>query len=147
MNFVELLCSTHGRVGRGLYWSCIGIWFVIDIILRVSVNVVSAFTHNENVIAIAFWAWFCFGIVTYFPMMALQVKRLHDVGRSGYWTAFQHVFLLSVLMLVISTARMSFGSLMLWLLMMLVCGLGMLIVFVFTLLGSEDGSNEFGMAY
>ena len=110
VNFVELLCSTHGRVGRGLYWSCIGIWFVIDIILRVSVNVVSAFTHNENVIAIAFWAWFCFGIVTYFPMMALQVKRLHDVGRSGYWTAFQHVFLLSVLMLVISTARMMRSS-------------------------------------
>ena len=108
MNFVELFCSTQGRVGRGLYWSCFGAWLVIDILLRASVNVVSAITSNENIIAIPFWTWVLFGVATYLPMTALLVKRLHDTGRSGWWTAFQHLFLCSVFMMFISMARVSF---------------------------------------
>jgi uncharacterized membrane protein YhaH (DUF805 family) len=147
MNFVELFCSTQGRVGRGLYWSCFGIWFVVDILLRGSVSAVAAFTDDERLIAVAFWLWVAFGIATYFPMTALLVKRLHDTGRSGFWTMFQHLFLLALFMLIASVARMSTGSLFTWLMVMLVCGLGMLVVFVFTLLDSEDSSNEYGMAH
>jgi uncharacterized membrane protein YhaH (DUF805 family) len=144
MNFIELFCSTQGRVGRGLYWSVFGIWLVVDILLRVAVNIVSAFTPDERIIAIPFWIWVAFGIASYFPMTALLVKRLHDTGRSGYWTAFQHVFLLSVLMMVAALARMS-ASMLMWMLLILLCLLGMLVVFVFSLMGS-DGSNEYGVA-
>jgi uncharacterized membrane protein YhaH (DUF805 family) len=146
MNFVELFCSTQGRVGRGLYWACFGIWLLVDVMLRGTVSMVSAFTSNEGVVAIFFWAWFAFGIVSYFPMTALLVKRLHDIGRSGWWTSFQHVFLFCAVMFVIAAARMSVGSLLMWMLMLGVCGLGMLIVFIFSLLGS-DGSNEYGAAH
>jgi uncharacterized membrane protein YhaH (DUF805 family) len=54
--------------------------------LRGSVSLVAAFTGDERVVAIAFWAWVAFGVVTYFPMTALLVKRLHDTGRSGAWS-------------------------------------------------------------
>ena len=144
MNLVTLFCSTQGRVGRGLYWSIFGIWLVVDILLRVAVNIVSAFTPDERIIAIPFWIWVAFGIASYFPMTALLVKRLHDTGRSGYWTAFQHVFLISVLMMVAALARMS-ASMLMWMLLILLCLLGMLVVFVFSLMGS-DGSNEYGVA-
>ena len=146
MNFVDLFCSTQGRVGRGLYWSCFGIWLLIDVALRAAVSLVSNFTSDERIVAIAFWAWVGFGIVTYFPMTALLVKRLHDTGRSGAWTTFQHLLLFSLLMLVMSVARMQAGSLLLWALLLLGCSLGVLVVFVFTLLSGEDGSNEYGMA-
>ena len=144
MNFIDLFCSTQGRVGRGLYWSIFGIWLVVDILLRVAVNIVSAFTPDERIIAIPFWIWVAFGIASYFPMTALLVKRLHDTGRSGYWTAFQHVFLISVLMMVAALARMS-ASMLMWFLLILLCMLGMLVVFVFSLMES-DGSNEYGVA-
>ena len=147
MNFVELFCSTQGRVGRGLYWSCFGIWLLIDILLRGSVSAVAAFTNDERLIAIPFWLWVAFGIATYFPMTALLVKRLHDTGRSGFWTLFQHVFLLSLFMLIASVARMSAGSLLTWAMVMLVCSLGVLVVFVFSLMGSDDSSNEYGTAH
>lgn len=144
MNLVELLCTTQGRVGRGVYWSCIGIFLLVDLLLRGAVSVVAAWTGDETAVAIAFWAWVGFSIVTYFPLTALLVKRLHDVGRSGAWSAFQHLFLLSMLMMLSSLARMSGGSIIGWALLMMVCALGVLVVFVFTLLGS-DGSNEYGV--
>ena len=148
MNFVELFCSTQGRVGRGLYWSCFGIWLLIDILLRASVNAVSAFTSDERLIAIPFWIWVGFGIASYFPMTALLVKRLHDTGRSGWWTAFQHLFLCGLFMFFISLARMAVGSILLWVLLLLVCALGMLVVLVFTLLDGDEGvSNPYGMAH
>jgi uncharacterized membrane protein YhaH (DUF805 family) len=145
MNLLHLFCSTQGRVGRGLYWSMFGLWLLIDVLLRGSVSVVAAFTGDERFVAIAFWAWVGFGIATYFPMTALLIKRLHDVGRSGVWTVFQHLFLLSALMMLTALARMSGGSILLWMLIALGCLLGMLVVFVFSLLGS-DGMNEYGVA-
>jgi uncharacterized membrane protein YhaH (DUF805 family) len=144
MNLVELFCSTQGRVGRGLYWSCVGIWFLVSAALRGAVSALSAFTGDERIVAVAFWAWVGFGIVTYFPMTALLVKRLHDTGRSGAWSAFQHLMLFSLLMLVASAARMQPGSLLLWMLLVFLCSLGMLVVFVFTLMAGEDGSNSYG---
>ena len=146
MNPIELFCSTQGRVGRGLYWSCFGLWLLVDVALRGSVSVVSAFTGDERIVAIAFWAWVAFGIVTYFPMTALLVKRLHDTGRSGAWTVFQHLFLFSLLMLVLSAARMAAGSLLLWALVLFLCSLGVLVVLVFSLMAGDDGSNSYGMA-
>jgi uncharacterized membrane protein YhaH (DUF805 family) len=146
MNLVTLFCSTQGRVGRGLYWACFGIWLLVDLLLRGSVSVVAAFTGDERVVAIAFWAWVGFGVVTYFPLTALLVKRLHDTGRSGAWTVFQHLTLFSLLMLVASVARMAVGSLLLWSLLILLCAIGSLVVFVFTLVPGDDGSNSYGMA-
>ena len=146
MNLLHLFCSTQGRVGRGLYWSIFGLWLLVSFALRGSVSAVASFSGNEQLVAIFFWAWVGFGIVTYFPMTALLVKRLHDVGRSGLWTLFQHLFLLALMMMLAALARMSGGSIFAWLMVLLVCGLGMFVVFVFTLLGSEDGSNEFGMS-
>jgi uncharacterized membrane protein YhaH (DUF805 family) len=145
MNLLHLFCSTQGRVGRGVYWSMFGLWLLIDVLLRGSVSAVAAFTGDERLVAIAFWAWAGFGIATYFPMTALLIKRLHDVGRSGVWTVFQHLFLLSMLMMLTALARMSGGSILLWVLIALGCMLGMLVVFVFSLLGS-DGMNEYGVA-
>jgi uncharacterized membrane protein YhaH (DUF805 family) len=145
MNLLDLFCSTQGRVGRGLYWSCIGVYFLISLLLRGSVSAVAAFTGNEAFVAIAFWAWVGFGIVSYFPLTALLVKRMHDVGRSGYWVAFHHGTLVALMLLITAAARQSGGSMLWAVLLLLVCGLGELVVFVFSLLGS-DGSNEYGMS-
>jgi uncharacterized membrane protein YhaH (DUF805 family) len=146
MNFVELFCSTHGRVGRGLYWSCIGIWLLVDVLLRGAVSGVAAWSGNESIVALVFWTWVCFGVVTYFPLTALLIKRLHDIGRSGYWTVFQHASLASILMLFATLARMAAGQALMWILLIFVCAIGGLIVFVFTLKAGDDGSNAYGMA-
>jgi len=146
MNLVELFCSTQGRVGRGLYWSCIGIWALVSALLRGVVSLVASSSGDERMVAIAFWAWVGFSIVSFFPLLAIRIKRLHDTGRSGAWIVFQLGTLVSLLMLVASAARMSGGSLLWWLLMLFLFALGDLVVFVFTLVPGDDGSNEYGFA-
>jgi uncharacterized membrane protein YhaH (DUF805 family) len=146
MNLVELFGTTQGRVGRGVYWSCIGIWFLIDVLLRGAVSAAGHWSGDEKVVAVFFWIWMVFSVATYFPLTALLIKRLHDVGQSGVWTAFQHGFLFALLCMAVSAARMTTGSMMFWVLLMLGCAVGLLVVFVFTLLPGEDGRNDYGTA-
>lgn len=146
MNFVELFGSTQGRVGRGAYWSCIGIWFLIDLLLRGSLSAAAHWSSDEKFVALFFWAWMVFSVGTYFPLTALLIKRLHDVGHSGLWTLFQHGFLFALLCLVASMARMSARSMLLWIVLLLACAVGLLVVFVFTLMSGDDGRNDYGTA-
>lgn len=146
MNPIELFFSTRGRVGRGLYWACIGGWIAIDLALRGALAAVSHWSSNEALAAVFFWAWVGFSIVTYFPLTALVIKRLHDAGRSGWWTIFQHGMLACLMLVVIAVARMALGSMLMWMVLLLACSVGVLIVFVFTLLPGDDGHNEYGIA-
>jgi uncharacterized membrane protein YhaH (DUF805 family) len=146
MNLVHLFFSTRGRVGRATYWTVIGIWLLIDLLLRGTLSAVSHWSGNELLVALFFWAWVGFSVLSFFPMLAMQVKRLHDTGRSGWWMLFQFGFLLSLMFMVTELARQHLGSLMGWVLLLLACSLGLLLVFVFTLFPGDDGSNDYGLA-
>jgi uncharacterized membrane protein YhaH (DUF805 family) len=140
MNPVQLFFSTQGRVGRGTYWAIVGIWVLINLLLRGSVSLAASFSGDEKVVAVFYWAFVLFSIASYFPMAALLVKRLHDTGRSGWWLLFQHVGTISMMLMVVAFTKLAMGSLMLlWLLLML-CGLGMFVVFVFSLLPSDGNT-------
>jgi uncharacterized membrane protein YhaH (DUF805 family) len=145
MNPVQLFFSLQGRVGRGTYWSIFGVWFLVSLLLRGAVTAATNWSGNEVVVALFYWASVAYSFGSYFPMSALLVKRLHDSGRSGWWLAFQHVFMVSLMLMLVAFTRMAGGSMLLLTLVMLVCGLGMLIVFIFSLLPS-DGMNEHGFA-
>ena len=137
MNPVHLFFSTQGRVGRGTYWAIVGIWFLIDLLLRGGVSAAANWSGNEKVVAVFYWAFVLFSIVSYFPMSALLVKRLHDSGRSGWWLVCQHVAALSMLLMVVAFTKMAMGWLLFLSLLLLPCGLGMLVVFVFSLLPGD----------
>ncbi len=56
-----------------------------------------------------------FGLVTFIPALSITVRRLHDIGKSGWW------YLIAFVPLI-----------------------GGLVLFVFTLLDSEPDRNEYG---
>ena len=144
MNPVHLFFSTQGRVGRGTYWSIVGVWFLISLLLRGGVSAATNWSGNEVVVALFYWAAMLYSIASYFPMSALLVKRLHDSGRSGWWMVFQHTFMLSLVLMVVAFTKVAMGSMMFLTVMMMLCSLGMLIVLIFSLLPS-DGQNEYGI--
>lgn len=146
MDLVQLFFSTQGRVGRATYWSVVGIWFAIDLLLRGTLSAVSHWSGNEVVVALFFWAWVGFSVLSFFPMLALQIKRLHDTDRSGWWMAFQFGFMTALMFMVTELARQHLGSLLGWILLLLASVVGLLVVFVFTLLPGDDGSNDYGVA-
>lgn len=78
----EILFYFSGRIDRRTYWlSVCGIWLALAVISLVLFFVDSSILYTQDqssleLIALP-WLW---------PFMAVHVKRLHDRGRSGWWS-------------------------------------------------------------
>lgn len=109
-----------GRARRSEYW-----WFVLFyVILTIIAEILDSlfgtrirFDHSTdttyvyNVGWIQTVVWLAFLL----PFISVQVRRLHDIGRSGWWW---------------------------WL--NIICCIGGIILFVFYLLDSQPGDNQYG---
>ena len=70
-----------GRSRRKEYW----MFTLINMLIYV---VIFAFTFGArgSLLAIVFWIFcFLYGIAAIIPSLAVSVRRLHDIGRSGWW--------------------------------------------------------------
>ena len=75
MDYGQLLLSFDGRINRGKYWAVVATFLVVSLIaLRISVAM-------YYIVALAF-IW---------PGLAVQVKRWHDRGKSGWWVLIMFV--------------------------------------------------------
>ena len=108
MSFIEAVKSClagyvkfSGRASRSEYW-----WFVLFYFL---VALVSAFLGHiiSGLVALAL----------FLPSLAVAVRRLHDIGKSGWWILIGFVPLV-----------------------------GWLILLYFAVQPSQDGANDYGQA-
>lgn len=100
----------QGRATRSEYWY----W----VLLQVSVFVFSIFVElgtGDPTLGNVVWGLFL--LVTFLPSLAVQVRRLHDTGKSGWWILIQAIPFL-----------------------------GSIVVLIFTLQYSEEFDNEYGQA-
>lgn len=96
-----------GRATRSEYWWFVLFWYAI-ILCAVLLGVATGI--EKPILALIG----IFGAISFIPIVALRVRRLHDIGKSGWW-----IFL---------------G---------LVPYIGGFILFLFSVIGS-DGENEYG---
>ena len=96
-----------GRATRSEYWWFVLFWYAI-ILCAVLLGVATGI--DKPILALIG----IFGAISFIPIVALRVRRLHDIGKSGWW-----IFL---------------G---------LVPYIGGFILFLFSVIGS-DGENEYG---
>jgi uncharacterized membrane protein YhaH (DUF805 family) len=66
----RIFVSARGRIGRGDFWTA---WLLLFV-----VSAASKMLGGAGVLV---------GILASYPQVCLLVKRLHDHGRSGWWTA------------------------------------------------------------
>ena len=82
----------RGRASRSEYW-----WFFLFTVLLQTVT--SSIDENLGNLA---------GLVVFLPGLAVQVRRLHDTGRSGWWVGAFYasigVLIVSVVTLIIDAA-------------------------------------------
>lgn len=147
MNLVDRFFTPRGRVPRSTFWTVFLVWIVIDIVLRGAMSLVSLWSGNEVLVAIFFWAWLVYSISSYFPMIAMSIKRLHDTGRSGYWMLVPIGCQLSVLMMVLAFFRSAFATGLMFGLLAMALSLASLIVFIFFVLAGDELSNEYGLPH
>ncbi|QHW32962.1 DUF805 domain-containing protein [Paenibacillus rhizovicinus] len=94
-----------GRARRTEYWMYILISFVVSIILAI----IDAILGADRLLS---WLY---SLAVLLPSLGVVVRRLHDIGRSGWWY-----------------------------LIILIPVIGAIVILVFTLLDSEPGMNKYG---
>ncbi len=94
MSLSALLFSTKGRITRTTYW-LFGLAYFILSIIAVSVDfmLLGGFGVLEQQTPPPFFGIFTgiLGLVGFFPALAIQIKRLHDRDRSGWFLLLNFV--------------------------------------------------------
>jgi uncharacterized membrane protein YhaH (DUF805 family) len=101
----------RGRATRQEYW-----WFTLFYGLTIALTVFADVLLGTFNAALSLGALSgCYVVATFSPMLAVTVRRLHDVGRSGWWCLLE-----------------------------LVPGFGSVILLVICIFDSQPGSNAYG---
>ena len=131
----------EGRARRMEFWYFVEVYFIIRIVLRLIDTAVGSYHAASNT------GLFdgLFSMAMLMPGIAVTVRRLHDTGRSGWWT---------LLMLPIGIAFIAIGvdnltaygmsESNLVAIVGLVGIIGIVVLFVFMVMDSNSNDNKFG---
>jgi len=79
----------NGRAQRKEYWMFFLFYMIFAVVAMVADNILgTAFTVGEGTYAVSMgygWIYVLFMIALLIPTIAVMVRRLHDVGKSGWW--------------------------------------------------------------
>lgn len=80
-----------GRANRGEYW-----WFILaSIIIGALLSMVDGVVGTAGLLA-GLW-----NLAAFLPSLAVAVRRLHDVGRSGWWILIAFVPVIGFILLIV----------------------------------------------
>lgn len=80
----------NGRARRTEYW----LFKLVNVIINVVLLVIGGLIHFAALGSIYY-------LVVLIPGLAVAVRRLHDTGRSGWWTLFASVPLIGTIVLIV----------------------------------------------
>lgn len=117
-----------GRARRKEFW----LFTIIDGVIKIVLSVVP-------------FLGLVYSLVTLIPAIAVQVRRLHDVGKSGGLILYPWLFFLVFLVFgwFVIRGGMQIGSLGVMVVSLIWLGL-MIWIFVLMLLDSQPGNNRYG---
>ena len=99
-----------GRAGRKEYWNFVLVNFLIGIVLNIIESLVGIAPElNFSVLSLIY------SLAVLLPSLGVSIRRLHDIGRSGWW-------------LFIGLIPLA----------------GAIIIIIFTATGSQEGTNQYG---
>lgn len=96
-----------GRARRREYW-----WFwLINVVIAWILAMIAVFTSNDTNLSPFYWVAVLFSLAIILPSLAVQIRRLHDVGKSGWWIFISLVpFIGSLWLLVLMLSDSQAGT-------------------------------------
>lgn len=83
-------CNFSGRSSRSEYW-----WFILfDFLIGLVINMIFSSTFAEILSSLV-------GLAFLLPSLGLAVRRLHDIGKSGWWCLLVFIPLIGQILLII----------------------------------------------
>ncbi len=135
----------EGRARRKEYW----MFILFNLIFSVILSIFDAIFFNAYIIPGKMgYLSSLFGLFVFLPSLAVIVRRLHDIGRSGWWVAGYYGLtlvctILAVIGLAMSIAGSSTGMVLIFVgfVAILIAAIWML---VWMCLDSQPGDNAYG---
>ena len=97
-----LYCLQHyadfnGRARRSEYWYFVLFNFIVSILIGLSLGVIAGLLNVPALVYLAhLWS-----LAVFIPSLAVSVRRLHDIGRSGWWLLLSLIPLVGAIILII----------------------------------------------
>lgn len=97
-----LYCLQHyadftGRARRSEYWYFVLFNFIVSILIGLSLGVIAGLLNVPALVYLAYlWS-----LAVFIPSLAVSVRRLHDIGRSGWWLLLSLIPLIGAIILII----------------------------------------------
>lgn len=97
-----LYCLQHyadftGRAHRSEYWYFVLFNFIVSILIGLSLGVIAGLLNVPALVYLAYlWS-----LAVFIPSLAVSVRRLHDIGRSGWWLLLSLIPLVGAIILII----------------------------------------------
>ena len=93
----EKFATTSGRASRGEYWRARLFIFLIDVIIMINVARATTSSHRSDDIAGIALIFLIFPLITIIPLITLEIRRFHDIGKSGKWVFIYFVPYIGIL--------------------------------------------------
>lgn len=77
MNYGWLLFSFHGRISRAVFWNFLLIAILVLLVPASYIAIVNPGGADEYLLVAA--------VLLFWPSLAIQAKRWHDLDRSAWW--------------------------------------------------------------
>lgn len=88
----ENYCNFSGRASRSEFW-----WFYLfTLILGVAVDIVFCWSQNAMNVASGL-----IGLALLLPNLGIAVRRLHDIGKSGWWIFISLIPIVGWILLIV----------------------------------------------
>lgn len=98
----------NGRSTRKEFWVFLLGSMLISILLGFSVALITALMGATNAIFYGSLAQWVFLLLVIIPIMAVGIRRMHDINRSGWW--FGMLYLIQLGLRLLNTILMHFAS-------------------------------------
>ena len=152
---VKKIFDYTGRASRFEYWCFTVSALLVNVLLMVVAAILGAIAEFLGVLALGIFALVM--IAEFFAVLSLSVRRLHDVGLSGFWLLYLSPLGLPVIYIAyllgldsscdkIVERNLKIGSCWLgWILTIIAWFLGASVVlFLIFLYNSQKGTNDYG---
>jgi uncharacterized membrane protein YhaH (DUF805 family) len=139
----------NGRASRQEFWMFYLFAFIFNIVAMVVDNILgTVFTFGEGyyeVRSTSGWISLLYGLALMIPTLAATVRRLHDTNRSGFWLLFPFLTIIPILLgvFLLEAEAYELGGFLFGISVLAIIGLS-ITVFVFTVLDSTPGTNNYG---
>jgi uncharacterized membrane protein YhaH (DUF805 family) len=80
-----------GRSSRSAYWN----WFLFEILGAVAVGIVDSILGTGPILDLVF------EVGIFLPTIAVAIRRLHDIGRTGWWLLISFVPIIGLIVLIV----------------------------------------------